>query len=115
MLATAPEMTDMQMRVSEMLGTQSLTEIERFVAELEDYGIHDEEWIDDAYYGCYPSVDNFVEDYCQDIYSVEISNMPTFLQTAIDYELAWHQTFKHEFFTIYDRNSGDYYFFNRNF
>ena len=111
MIASAPEMTDMQMRVSEMLGTQSLTEIERFVAELEDYGIHDEEGIDDAYYGCYPSETNFAEDLCEDIYSVEISNMPTFLQTAIDYELVWHQSLKYDFFTIYDRNSGDYYFF----
>jgi hypothetical protein len=27
----------------------------------------------------------------------------------------WHQSFQHDFFTIYDRDSGDYYFFNRNF
>ena len=115
MLLTAPEMTDLQQRVSEMLCSDNLTEIERFIAELEDYGIESEEQIDDAYYGCYPSVENFVEDLCEDCYKDVIDSMPTFMQTALDYELMWHQSFQYDFFTVYDRNSGDYYFFNRNF
>ena len=115
MLLTAPEMTDLQQRVSEMLCSDDIERIDKFIDELDDYGIDTEEQIDDAYYGCYPSAANFVEDFCEDVYSVEIGNMPSFLQIAIDWEAVWYQSFQHDFFTVYDRDSGDYYFFNRNF
>ena len=115
MLLTAPEMTDMQQRVSEMLCSDNIERIDKFINELDDYGIDTEEQIDDAYYGCYPSCENFVEDLCEDCYKDVIDAMPTFMQSALDYELMWHQSFQHDFFTVYDRDSGDYYFFNRNF
>jgi hypothetical protein len=115
MLLTAPEMTDMQQRISEMLCSDDVDSIERFRDELADYGIDSEEQLDDAYYGCYPSHESFVEDLCEDCYKDVIDAMPTFMQSALDYELMWHQSFQHDFFTVYDRNSGDYYFFNRNF
>lgn len=108
-------LSDLQQRVSEMLASNDIDRIEKFVSELDDYGIESEEQIDDAYYGCYPSVENFVEDLCEDCYKDVIDALPTFMQTALDYELMWHQSFQHDFFTIYDRDSGDYYFFNRNF
>ena len=108
-------MTDLQERVSEMLCSDNIERIDRFINELDDYGIDSEEQIDDAYYGCYPSEANFAEDFCEDVYSVEIGDIPPFLQIAIDWEAVWYQSFQHDFFTIYDRDSGDYYFFNRNF
>jgi len=111
----APEMTDYQQRVSEVFDTLNPDRIEFFINELEGWGITTEEQIDDAYYGCYPSVENFVEDLCEDCYKDVIDAMPTCMQTALDYELMWHQSFQHDFFTVYDRDSGDYYFFNRNF
>ena len=111
----APEMTDYECRVSELIGTLKPDRIEHFISELEGYGIDSEEQLDDAYYGCYPSTDGFVEDLCEDCYADVIRSMPTFMQTALDYELMWHQSFQYDFFTIYDRDSGDYYFFNRNF
>ena len=115
MLLTAPPMTDLQQRVAELLYSDNIEQIDKFISELDDYGIDSEEQIDDAYYGCYPSADNFVEDLCEDCYKDVIDAMPTFMQSALDYELMWHQYFKHDFFMIYDRDSGDYYFFNRNF
>ena len=115
MLLTAPEMTDMQQRISEMLCSDDVDSIERFRDELADYGIDSEEQLDDAYYGCYPSHESFVEDLCEDCYKDVIDAMPTFMQSGLDYELMWYQSFQHDFFTVYDRNSGDYYFFNRNF
>jgi len=111
----SPSMTDFQQRVSELFDTIDPDRIEFFIKELEDWGIYSEEQLDDSYYGCYPSTEGFVEDLCEDCYSDVIASMPTFMQTALDYELMWHQSFQHDFFTIYDRNSGDYYFFNRNF
>jgi len=108
-------MTDYECRVSELFGTFNPERIEFFINELSDYGIDSEEQLDDAYYGCYPSAESFVEDLCEDCYSDVISALPVFMQTALDYELMWHQSFQHDFFTIYDRDSGDYYFFNRNF
>ena len=115
MLLTAPEMTDLQQRVSELLYSDDIERIDKFVNELDDWGIDSENQIDDAYYGCYPSHENFVEDLCEDCYKDVIDAMPTFMQSALDYELMWHQSFQHDFFTIYDRDSGEYYFFNRNF
>jgi len=111
----APSMTDYECRISELLGTFNPDSIKFFINELENWGIYSEEQLDDAYYGCYPSTEGFVEDLCEDCYSDVIASMPTFMQTALDYELMWHQSFQHDFFTIYDRDSGDYYFFNRNF
>ena len=111
----APSMTDYQQRVSELFDTIDPDRIEFFINELSDYGIDTEEQLDDAYYGCYPSEEAFVEDLCEDCYSDALAALPVFMQTALDYELMWHQTFQHDFFTIYDLDSGDYYFFNRNF
>ena len=111
----APSMTDYQQRVSELFDTIDPDRIEFFINELEGWGIDSEEQLDDAYYGCYPSAESFVEDLCEDCYSDVISALPMFMQTALDYELMWHQSFQYDFFTVYDRDSGDYYFFNRNF
>jgi hypothetical protein len=111
----APPMTHYQQRVSELFDTTDPDRIEFFINELEGWGITDEHQIDDAVYGCYPSEQSFVEDLCEDCYSDAIEALPNFMQYALDYELMWHQTFQHDFFAIFDRDSGNYYFFNRNF
>jgi hypothetical protein len=48
-----------------------------------------------------------------DVYAEQIEAMPVFLQTAIDWELVWHQTVQYDYFAIY--HECEYYFFNRNF
>ena len=113
MMLTA-EWTNYQERVSKLFDTLNPERVAFFVNELEDWGIESEEQLEDAYYGCYQSEADFAEDLCAGCYKDAIDAMPVFMQSAIDYELIWHQALQYDFFTIYDRDSGEYYFFNRN-
>lgn len=115
MTITASTLSPFEQRISELLETDDINNIERFIAELEGYGIESEEQIDDAYYGCYPSESSFVEDFVEDCYSEQLKMLPMFMQTALDYEMMWHQSFQYDFISIYNRDSHEYYFFNRNF
>ena len=98
-MTTAITLTDMQQRVSELFEIDSVSKVDTIIQELEGYGIDTEERLDDAYYGCYRDE--------------QIEAMPVFLQTAIDWELVWHQSMQYDFFAIY--HECEYYFFNRNF
>ena len=106
-------LSPIQQRVSELFDITMKSNVDDIVKELEDYGIETEENLDEAYSGCYPSFAAFCEDLLSDCYSEAIDVMPVFLQTAIDWELVWYQSMRHDYFVIY--NEGDYYFFNRNF
>jgi antirestriction protein len=75
------------------------------------YGIESIPDFEDAYYGCYPDVQTFVEDFVNECYSDCINNLPTWLQTAIDYELIWYQSLRHDFFEV--SFDGEVYIFNR--
>jgi hypothetical protein len=110
---TTATMTDLQQRVSELFDINNIDKVDSFIKELEGYGIDTEENLDDAYSGCYPSESAFCEDMLCDCYSDVIDAMPVFLQTAIDWELVWYQSMRHDYFALY--SEGDYYFFNRNF
>ena len=66
---------------------------------------------DDSYFGCYPDVQTFVEDFVNECYLDCINNLPTWLQTAIDYELIWYQSLRHDFFEV--SFDGEVYIFNR--
>ena len=54
----------------------------------------------------------FTEDLIDDCYSHEIESMPSFLQTAIDYELVWYQSMRYDYYDL--EFKGNTYFFNRN-
>jgi len=110
---TTATLTDFQQRVCELFDIEATPQLDILIKELEGYGIETEEQIDDAYYGCYPSESAFCEDMLCDCYSEAIDAMPTFLQTAIDWEMVWHQTMRHDYVSIY--HDSEYYFFNRNF
>ncbi len=110
---TTATLTDMQQRVSELFDIDNVTQVDSFIKELEGYGIDNEESLDDAYAGSYPSEATFCEDMLCDVYSGVIEEIPVFLQTAIDWETVWHQTMRHDYFALY--SEGYYYFFNRNF
>jgi hypothetical protein len=105
--------TDMQQRVSELFDIDSVSKIDTIIQELEGYGIDTEENLDDAFSGCYRDESTFCEDMLCDIYSEQIEAMPVFLQTAIDWEMVWHQSMQYDYFAIY--HDCEYYFFNRNF
>jgi len=112
-MTTAITLTDMQQRISELFNIDSVSKVDTIIQELEGYGIESEEQLDDAYSGCYRDEATFCEDMLSDVYAEQIEAMPVFLQTAIDWELVWHQSMQYDFFAIY--HECEYYFFNRNF
>lgn len=104
---------DMQQRISELFNIDSVSKVDTIIQELEGYGIDNEENLDDAYSGCYRDEATFCEDLLCDVYSEQIEAMPVFLQTAIDWEMVWHQSMQYDYFAIY--HDAEYYFFSRNF
>ena len=90
-------MTDMQEAVSNILETDALHQIDMFIAELRAHGIDDVEQLEEAYSGCFPSVEAFSENLIEDCYSDTLDAMPIFLQTAVDYEMVWHQSLQYDF------------------
>ena len=109
----AATITDMQQRIGELFNIDSVSKIDTIIRELKEYGIKNEEDLDDAYSGCYRDEATFCEDLLSDIYAEQIEAMPVFLQTAIDWKLVWYQSMQYEYFAIY--HDAEYYFFNRNF
>ena len=105
-------MTDMQEAVSNILETDALHQIDMFIAELRSHGIDDVDQLEEAYSGCFPSVEAFCENLVEECYSEALDAMPTFLQTAVDYEMVWHQNLQYDYIEIYF--DYEYYFFNRN-
>ena len=105
-------LTEYQEFLANHLGIDSVHRTDLFRHELEGYGINSVQDFEDAYAGCYPSVQTFVEDIINDCYSEVLDAMPTWLQTAIDYEMIWYQTFRYDYVDI--EFDGEVYFFNRN-
>ena len=104
-------LTEYQQFLANHLGIDSVTRTDLFRHELEGYGVDSVNDFEDAYFGCYPDVQTFVEDFVNDCYSDCINNLPTWLQTAIDYELVWYQSLRHDFFEV--SFDGEVYIFNR--
>ncbi len=104
-------LTEFQEFIANHLGIDSITRTDLFRNEIECYGVESVENFEDAYYGCYPDVQTFVEDFVNECYSDIVNNLPTWLQTAIDYELVWHQNLRHDFFEV--SFDGEVYIFNR--
>ena len=99
--------------IANHLGIDSVYRTDLFRNELEGYGVDDIETFEDAYYGCYPDVQTFVEDFVNECYSDAIDSLPIWLASAIDYEMIWYQSLRHDFFEI--EFDGEVYIFNRNF
>ena len=76
------------------------------------YGLDDAKDLENAYSGCFPSVEAFSENLVEDCYGHELDKLPIFLQSAVDYEMVWHQSLQYDYFEIYFNY--EYYFFNRN-
>ena len=79
---------------------------------LRSHGIEEPSQLEEAYSGCFPSVEAFSENLIEECYSEALDAMPTFLQTAVDYEMVWHQSLQYDYIEIYFNY--EYYFFNRN-
>ncbi len=111
MTTTTTNLTPFESYISEMFEVDELSKIEMIAMELQAYGVESLEQFNDSYSGCFPSVDAFCEDLIDSCYNLD--DLPMFIQTAIDYEMVWHQSMQYDYFTIY--HNYEYYFFNRNF
>lgn len=109
----APTLSRYEESISKIIESDSVTDIENFMEELESYGVTSTEQLEEAYAGCYRNEATFCEDLMSDIYSSEIDALPVWVQYAIDWELVWHQSLCHDYFTVYF--DSEYYFFNSNF
>lgn len=109
---TQTTLSPLQEIVSNIIETDAPNMIDMFINELRGYGLDDEEDLENAYSGCFPSVEAFCENLVEDCYSHELDKLPIFLQSAIDYEMVWHQSLQYDYFEIYFNY--EYYFFNRN-
>ena len=106
-------LTRYQEFIANHLGIDSVYRTDLFRNELEGYGVDDIETFEDSYYGCYPDVQTFVEDFVNECYSDAIDSLPIWLASAIDYEMIWYQSLRHDFFEV--SFDGEVYIFNRNF
>jgi len=109
----APTLSRFEEAVSTIIESDSVADIEQFMEELTSYGVIEISQLEEAYAGCYRNEATFCEDLMSDIYSSEMDALPTWLQYAIDWELVWHQSLRHDYFTVYF--DSEYYFFNSNF
>ena len=106
-------LTRYQEFIANHLGIDSVYRTDLFRNELEGYGVDDIETFEDSYYGCYPDVQTFVEDFVNECYSDAIDSLPIWLASAIDYEMIWYQSLRHDFFEV--EFDGEVYIFNRHF
>jgi hypothetical protein len=106
-------LTRFQEHVASILEIDSVSRTDLFIEEIACYGVESMQDFEDAYYGCYPNVQTFVEDFITECYSNSINDLPIWLQTAIDYEMIWYQTLQHDFFEV--SFDGEVYIFNRHF
>ena len=106
-------LTRLQEHVASILEIDSVSRTDLFRHELEGYGIDSVQDFEDAYFGCYPDVQTFVEDFVNDCYSQTINELPHWLQSAIDYEMIWYQSLQYDFFEV--SFDGEVYIFNRHF
>ena len=104
-------LTEFQQFLANQLEIDSVTRTDLFRHELEDYGIDSVNDFEDAYFGCYPDVQTFVEDFVNECYSHVVNELPHWLQSAIDYEMIWYQNLQHDFFEV--SFDGEVYIFNR--
>ncbi len=109
----APTLTRFEDAISKIIESEDVADIEQFMEELTSYGITEVSQLEEAYSGCYRDEATFCEDTLYDCYSDVLDKMPTFLESAIDWELVWHQSLRYDYFTVYF--DSEYYFFNQNF
>ena len=106
---TLTTLTRFEAAISKIIESEDVADIEQFMEELTSYGITEISQLEDAYFGCYRDEATF----CEDIMSDTGDALPDWAYHAIDWELVWHQSLRHDYFTVYF--DSEYYFFNNNF
>lgn len=89
-------------------------EYDAFINELNDEGITNAEEFSDRFYGEWEGVGDhvttkFSEQFMDDVYPTD--DLPDIYRHAIDYELVWYQSLRHDFYDM--EFKGNTYIFNR--
>ena len=71
-----------------------------FFEELVDYGIKSLEDFEDCYQGQYRSGAVFAENLCDDCGYLELSNLPMWIQSHIDWEEVWSNELRFDYFEV---------------
>ena len=89
-------------------------EYDAFIDALDDEGITTAEQFEDRFYGEWEGVGDhvttkFTEEFCEEVYPTD--DMPDLYRYAIDFELVWYQSLRHDFYDM--EFKGNTYFFHR--
>ena len=105
MLTIAPEVRE----CSDALEDNGYSFTVFVVQEMMDYGIESVSQFEDAYQGQHLDGASFAEQLCEDCGYLEESNLPTFIQSHIDWETVWSNELRFDYFEI------DGHFFSNSF
>ena len=105
MLTIAPEVREF----SDALEDNGYSFTVFVVQEMMDYGIETISQFEDAYQGQHLDGASFAEQLCEDCGYLEESNLPTFIQSHIDWETVWSNELRFDYFEI------DGHFFSNSF
>lgn len=78
------------------------------------YDVTDSSFFDkakEAYHGTADSEADFAENFAEDCGDIS-EGFPNWI--VIDWEATWNASLRHDYVSVFDSESGDYYFFNRN-
>ena len=88
---------------------------DKFYQDLIDYGIETAEQFEDAYQGSYSSGAEFCESMVDDLGYLDQCDLPEFITHAIDYDVMWECSLRHDYFMLDGKRPGDNRFFSKYF
>ena len=88
---------------------------DQFYQDLIDYGIETAEQFEDAYQGSYSSGAEFSEIMVNDCGYLDNCDLPDFITHAIDYDVMWECSLRHDYFMLDGKRPGDKRFFSKYF
>ena len=88
---------------------------DEFYQTLIDYGIETSEQFEDAYQGSYRDGAEFSESMVNDLGYLDNCDLPDFITHAIDYDVMWECSLRHDYFMIDGKRPGDKRFFSKYF
>ena len=86
---------------------------DKFYQDLIDYGIETAEQFEDAYQGSYSSGAEFCRVTVEEC--GELEQVPDYITHAIDYDVMWECSLRHDYFMLDGKRPGDKRFFSKYF
>ena len=88
---------------------------DKFYQDLIDYGIETAEQFEDAYQGSYRDGAEFSESMIAESGYLDQADLPDFITHAIDYDVMWECSLRHDYFMLDGKRPGDKRFFSKYF